>query len=68
MHRTSQIDKLSPEMRRCVSMAIELITRATLLVIEDLTGRLDVPQANHLMAICGTRPILGCVVVMVLPL
>ncbi len=62
-HRATRISKLSPEVRRCASMAIELITRPTLLVVDEATAGLDEAQQNHVMAILRRQAAIGCVVV-----
>ena len=50
-YRTSRVAKLPPEVRRCASIAVELITRPTLLVVDDPGAGLDPAQENHVMAI-----------------
>ena len=65
-HRATRIGKLSPEVRRCASMAIELITRPTLLVVADPAVGLDATQENHVMAMLRRQADLGCVVVVAL--
>jgi ABC-type multidrug transport system ATPase subunit len=62
-HRRIRIRKLSPEMRRCASMAIELITRPTLLVVDEPNAGLDAAQEYHVMAMLRRQADLGCVVV-----
>jgi ABC-type multidrug transport system ATPase subunit len=62
-HRATRIGKLSPEVRRCASMAIELITRPTLLVVDEPGTGLDATQENHVMAMLRRQADLGCVVV-----
>jgi ABC transport system ATP-binding/permease protein len=62
-HRATRISKLSPEVRRCASMAIELVTRPSLLVVDDLGAGLDAAQQNHVMAILRRQADIGCVVV-----
>ncbi|OBA59964.1 hypothetical protein A5647_15950 [Mycobacterium sp. 1100029.7] len=62
-HRTTRIGKLSPEQRRCASVAIELITRPTLLVVEEHSAGLDAAQEAHVMAVLRRQADLGCVVV-----
>ncbi len=64
--RGTRIRKLSPEMRRCVSMAIELITRPTLLVVDEPSAGLDATQEYHVMAMLRRQADLGCVVVVAL--
>jgi ABC-type multidrug transport system ATPase subunit len=62
-HRATRIAKLSPEVRRCASMAIELITRPTLLVVDEPGAGLDATQEYHVMAMLRRQADLGCVVV-----
>jgi ABC-type multidrug transport system ATPase subunit len=62
-HRATRIGKLSPEVRRCASMATELITRPTLLVVDEPSAGLDATQENHVMAMLRRQADLGCVVV-----
>jgi ABC-type multidrug transport system ATPase subunit len=62
-HRGTRICKLAPEMRRCASMAIELITRPTLLVVDEPNAGLDAAQQHHVMAMLRRQADLGCVVV-----
>lgn len=62
-HRTTRIGKLSPELRRCASVAIELITRPSLLVIDEPGVGLDQEQEDHVMAVLRRQANLGCVVV-----
>ena len=62
-HRSTRIGKLSPELRRCASMAVELITRPTLLVVDEPTAGLDPAQQSHVMAILRRQADIGCVVV-----
>ncbi|MGO8770277.1 ATP-binding cassette domain-containing protein [Mycobacterium sp.] len=62
-HRTTRICKLPPEVRRCASMAIELITRPTLLVVDEPGAGLDASQEAHVMAILRRQADIGCVVV-----
>jgi ABC-type multidrug transport system ATPase subunit len=61
--RTTRIGKLSPELRRCASVAIELITRPTLLVVDEPSAGLDAAQETHVMAVLRRQADLGCVVV-----
>ncbi len=63
-HRTTRIAKLSPELRRCASVAIELITRPTLLVVDEPSAGLDAAQQAHVMAVLRRQADLGCVVVL----
>jgi len=62
-HRATRINKLPPEVRRCASMAIELITRPTLLVVDDPGAGLDAAQQHHVMAVLRRQADIGCVVV-----
>ena len=62
-HRATRISKLSPEVRRCVSLAVELITRPTLLVVDEPGAGLDAAQQDHVMAILRRQADIGCVVV-----
>ena len=64
--RGTRIRKLAPEMRRLASMAIELITRPTLLVVDDLSAGLDATQEHHVLAMLRRQADLGCVVVVAL--
>jgi ABC-type multidrug transport system ATPase subunit len=61
--RRTRIRKLAPETRRCASMATELITRPTLLVVDEPSVGLDVTQEYHVMAMLRRQADLGCVVV-----
>ncbi|HUH70804.1 MAG TPA: ATP-binding cassette domain-containing protein [Mycobacterium sp.] len=62
-HRATRISKLAPEVRRCASMAIELITRPTLLVVDEPSAGLDAAQGNHVMTVLRRQADIGCVVV-----
>ena len=62
-HRATRISKLSPELRRCASLAVELITRPTLLVVDDPGAGLDAAQQDRVMAILRRQADIGCVVV-----
>ncbi|MEE6176855.1 ABC transporter permease [Mycobacterium sp. 050134] len=62
-HRATRITKLPPEVRRCASMAVELITRPTLLVVDDPGAGLDAAQQNHVMSVLRRQADIGCVVV-----
>lgn len=62
-HRTTRIGKLSPELRRCASVAVELITRPSLLVVNEPSVGLDPAQEDHVMAVLRRQADLGCVVV-----
>jgi ABC-type Na+ transport system ATPase subunit NatA len=63
-HRKTRVAKLPPEARRCVSMAIELVTRPSLLVVDEPSAGLDPAQEDHVMAMLRRQADLGCVVVM----
>ena len=55
--RRTRIRKLTPEMRRLASMAIELITRPTLLVVDDASAGLDATHRNTTCwQCCAARP------------
>jgi len=58
-HRTTKVAKLPPEARRCASMAIELVTRPSLLVVDEPGAGLTSEQ----MALLRRQADLGCVVV-----
>ncbi|PJE04096.1 MAG: ABC transporter ATP-binding protein [Mycobacterium sp.] len=62
-HRTTRVAKLPPEARRCVSLAVELLTRPSLLVVEGPGAGLDPVQEHHVMALLRRQADLGCVVV-----
>ncbi|MGO9158237.1 ATP-binding cassette domain-containing protein [Mycobacterium sp.] len=64
--RRTRIRNLAPEMRRLASMAIELITRPTLLVVEELSAGLDATQEHHVLTMLRRQADLGCVVVVAL--
>ncbi|SPM36004.1 transmembrane ABC transporter ATP-binding protein [Mycobacterium rhizamassiliense] len=61
--RSSRICKLPPEIRRCAAMAVELLTRPTLLVIDEPGEGLDAAQESHVMAVLRRQADIGCVVV-----
>ncbi|MDD4868044.1 MAG: ATP-binding cassette domain-containing protein [Mycobacterium sp.] len=61
--RTTAIRKLSPEGRRCVSMAVELVSRPTLLVVDGLSARSEAAREDHLIAVLRRQADLGCAVV-----
>jgi ABC-type multidrug transport system ATPase subunit/ABC-type multidrug transport system permease subunit len=61
--RATRISKLSPEVRRCASIAIELITRPTLLVVDEPNAGLDAAQQHHVMTILRRQADIGCAVV-----
>jgi ABC-type multidrug transport system ATPase subunit len=65
-HRATRICKLPPEVRRCASLAVELVTRPTLLTVDQPGAGLDAAQENHVMAILRRQADLGCVVVVAL--
>ena len=65
-HRTTRINKLSPEVRRCASMAIELVTRPTVLVVDEPGAGLDEEQESHVMGVLRRQADIGCVVVVAL--
>lgn len=62
-HRATRIRKLAPEVRRCAALAIELITRPSLLVVDEPTAGLDPAQQRHVMAVLRRQANIGCVVV-----
>ena len=62
-HRKTRIGKLPPEMRRCASMGIELISRPTLLVVDEPGAGLDAAQAYHVLTMLRRQADIGCVVV-----
>ncbi|OBG54785.1 ABC transporter [Mycobacterium sp. E3298] len=62
-HRSTRIGKLSPEVRRCAALAVELLTRPTLLVVDEPTAGLDAEQQRHVMAMLRRQADIGCVVV-----
>ncbi|OBF08036.1 ABC transporter [Mycobacterium sp. ACS4054] len=62
-HRTTRIAKLSPELRRCAALAVELVTRPTLLVVDQPGAGLDAEQQRHVMAMLRRQADIGCVVV-----
>ncbi|WP_297595061.1 ATP-binding cassette domain-containing protein [Mycobacterium sp.] len=62
-HRATRIRKLPPEVRRCAAIAIELITRPSLLVVDEPTAGLDAAQQRHVMAVLRRQANIGCVVV-----
>ncbi|OBI41088.1 ATP-binding cassette domain-containing protein [Mycobacterium sp. E796] len=66
-HRATRISKLPPELRRCASLAVELVTRPTLLVVDDPGAGLDAPQQDRVMAILRRQADIGCVVVVAMP-
>lgn len=62
-HRATRIRKLAPELRRCAALAIELITRPSLLVVDEPTAGLDPAQQRHVMAVLRRQANIGCAVV-----
>jgi hypothetical protein len=62
-HRSTRIGKLPPELRRCATMAIELLTRPTMLVVDEAGPGLDATQEDHVMAVLRRQANIGCVVV-----
>lgn len=61
-HRNTRVAKLAPEMRRCASMAAELVSRPSLLVVDEPNAGLDPAQESHVMAMLRRQADLGCVV------
>jgi ABC-type multidrug transport system ATPase subunit len=62
-HRDTMIRKLAPEVRRCAAMAIELVSRPALLVVDQPSAGLDTAQQHHVMAMLRRQADIGCVVV-----
>lgn len=62
-HRDTRIRNLSPEARRCAALAVELVSRPSLLVVDEPTAGLDAAQQRHVMAMLRHQANLGCVVV-----
>lgn len=62
-HRTTRVAKLPPEARRCAAMAVELLARPSLLVVDEPGAGLDPAQQNHVMGLLRRQADLGCVVV-----
>ena len=62
-HRATRIGKLPPEARRCAAMAIELVTRPSLLVVDEPGAGLDAAQTEHVMALLRRQADLGCAIV-----
>jgi ABC transport system ATP-binding/permease protein len=62
-HRATRIRRLAPEVRRCAALAVELITRPTLLVVDEPSAGLDAEQQRHVMGMLRRQADLGCVVV-----
>ncbi|MGN6337089.1 ATP-binding cassette domain-containing protein [Mycobacterium sp.] len=63
-HRDTRIRKLPSEVRRCVALAVELITRPSLLVVDEPTAGLDAAQQRHVMAVLRRQADTGCAVVL----
>ena len=61
--RSTRISKLAPEFRRCAAMAIQLLTRPTLLLVDEPGAGLDAAQESHVMAVLRRQADIGCVVV-----
>jgi ABC-type multidrug transport system ATPase subunit len=61
--RSTRISKLAPEFRRCAAMAVELLTRPTLLLVDEPGAGLDAAQESHVMAVLRRQADIGCVVV-----
>ena len=62
-HRSTRIGKLTPEFRRLCAMAIELISRPTLLVVDEPGAGLDADQESHVLKVLRRQADIGCVVV-----
>lgn len=62
-HRKTRVAKLPPEIRRCASMAIELVARPSLLVVDEPSAGLTPAQEYHVMSLLRRQADLGCVVV-----
>ncbi|BAX93449.1 ATP-binding cassette domain-containing protein [Mycobacterium shigaense] len=62
-HRATRICKLAPEVRRCAALAVELLSRPTLLVIDEPGAGLDAAQEDHVMTVLRRQADIGCVVV-----
>ncbi len=65
-HAATPVGKLAPEVRRCAALAIELVGRPTLLVVEGVGAGLDATQETHVMAVLRRQADLGCAVVIAL--
>jgi ABC-type multidrug transport system ATPase subunit len=61
--RDTRIRRLAPEVRRCVALAVELVTRPSLLVVDEPTAGLDAAQQRQVMALLRQQANLGCAVV-----
>lgn len=64
--RDTRIGKLAAEVRRCAAMAIELITRPALLVVDEPSAGLDAAQQQHVMTMLRHQADLGAVVLVAL--
>lgn len=62
-HRKTRMRKLSPEVRRCASLAVELVSRPTLLVVDEPAAGLDPAQAHYVLAMLRRQADIGCVAV-----
>lgn len=62
-HRDTRVRKLPAEVRRCAALAVELVTRPSLLVVDEPTGGLDAVQQRHVMAVLRRQADIGCAVV-----
>ena len=65
-HGATPVGKLAPPLRRCVSLATELVSRPTLLVVDGVGAALDAAQESHVMAVLRRQADLGCAVVVAL--
>ncbi|VBA40544.1 ABC transporter ATP-binding/permease protein [Mycobacterium attenuatum] len=63
-HRKTRVTKLAPDVRRCASMATELVSRPSLLVVDEPSAGLNSAQESHVMAMLRRQADLGCVVVL----
>ena len=63
-HRDARIRKLPADVRRCVELAVELITRPSLLVVDEPTAGLDAVQQRHVMGVLRRQADIGCAVVL----
>ncbi|EUA91518.1 ABC-2 type transporter family protein [Mycobacterium ulcerans str. Harvey] len=61
--RATRVAKLTPDERRCAAMAIELITRPSLLVVDEPSAGLNPAQEMHVLAMLRRQADLGYVVV-----
>ena len=62
-YRSTRIGKLPPDVRRCASLAIELISRPTLLIVDEPGAGLDAAQESHVMVVLRRQADIGCAVV-----